>query len=177
MDLLKYSFIFLAISFILASPDSGYAGSSLKKLSKDLVKLEDGKLIKAKDLDLSSKKYVAFYYSANWCPPCKGFTPKLVEFYETMTKKYGDQFEMVFVSSDYSEEAMKEYMEWGKMSWPAVDFKDREDGFLRDHSARGIPYLVVLDQSGKEVLGKPEGEDWVYPGKLLPDFEKLLKEG
>ena len=28
---------------------------------------------------------VGIYFSAHWCPPCRGFTPKLVESYEKMT--------------------------------------------------------------------------------------------
>jgi nucleoredoxin len=41
----------------------------------------DGTKVKAKDA-LSSKKLVAFYFSAHWCPPCRGFTPVLKKFYE-----------------------------------------------------------------------------------------------
>merc|ERR1712072_275228 len=28
------------------------------------------------------------YFSAHWCPPCRGFTPKLVEFFSELEKKY-----------------------------------------------------------------------------------------
>lgn len=151
------------------------AAPDFSDLSKDLVKLEDGKVKKAKDIDLSSKKYVAFYYSAHWCPPCRAFTPKLVEWYEDMKQKHGDTFELVFVSSDRSEDAMAEYIEWGKMSFPALEYDERDDRDVQEHAARGIPYMVVLDQEGKEVLGKGE-EDWVHPGNLLEPLEDLLKK-
>ena len=26
-------------------------------------------------------KVIGIYFSAHWCPPCRGFTPKLVEWY------------------------------------------------------------------------------------------------
>ena len=31
---------------------------------------------------------VGIYFSAHWCPPCRGFTPKLVEFFSELEKKY-----------------------------------------------------------------------------------------
>ena len=30
------------------------------------------------------------YFSAHWCPPCRGFTPKFVEFFSELEKKYPD---------------------------------------------------------------------------------------
>ena len=30
---------------------------------------------------LQDTKIICFYFSANWCPPCKAFTPILADFY------------------------------------------------------------------------------------------------
>ncbi len=35
----------------------------------------------ATETALKDKKLVLFYFSAHWCPPCRGFTPKLKDFY------------------------------------------------------------------------------------------------
>jgi len=165
-------FIFTCVALLLA-PGQALA-VELKKLNSDLVHLDGKKLKKAKDVDLSSKKYVAFYYSAHWCPPCRAFTPELSKFYDKMERKHGDDFELVFVSSDKSEAAMAEYMEWGDMEFPALAHGGKASKMMSPLGARGIPYLVVLDQNGKEVLGKGK-EDWVHPGKILPQLKDLLE--
>jgi len=41
----------------------------------------DGKKVKA-ETALNGKQFICVYFSAHWCPPCRGFTPKLKEFYE-----------------------------------------------------------------------------------------------
>ena len=46
----------------------------------DLIR-SDGSKVKANEA-LSDKKIVALYFSAHWCPPCRGFTPVLKKFYE-----------------------------------------------------------------------------------------------
>lgn len=33
-------------------------------------------------------KVVLVYFSAEWCPPCKSFTPKLKDFYEHVKGNY-----------------------------------------------------------------------------------------
>merc|ERR1719495_1556006 len=43
-------------------------------------------------------KTLGLYFSAHWCPPCRGFTPKLAETYKKL-KEQGQNFEIVFVSS------------------------------------------------------------------------------
>jgi len=71
---------------------------------------------------LSEKKAVLVYFSAHWCPPCRGFTPKLVEFYSKHASAKG--FEVVFVSSDRDAEAFSEY--YGEMPWLALPFDKRD---------------------------------------------------
>lgn len=41
-------------------------------------------------------KTVFLYFSASWCPSCKGFTPQLMEFYENHAKD--KNFEVIWVS-------------------------------------------------------------------------------
>jgi len=53
----------------------------------------------------AGKDFICIYFSAHWCPPCRGFTPVLKDFYEEV-----DGVEIVFVSSDQTAEAMVAYM-------------------------------------------------------------------
>ena len=68
-------------------------------------------------------KFLMLYFSAHWCPPCKGFTPQLAELYKKM-KEDRDDFELVFVSSDRDETAFKEY--YGEMPWMALEYDKRD---------------------------------------------------
>ena len=75
------------------------------------------------DLDtLRSKDVVALYFSAHWCGPCRGFTPKLAELYNKC-KSQNKSFEIVFLSSDNNEKDFKEYCE--EMPWCALAYKER----------------------------------------------------
>merc|ERR1712100_359600 len=50
---------------------------------------------------LAGKEHVMVYFSAHWCPPCRGYTPQLSEAYKNSTKT--DKVAVVFVSSDRDE--------------------------------------------------------------------------
>ena len=58
--------------------------------------------------------------SLQQCPPCRGFTPKLAEFYEKMK----GNFEIIFVSGDSSESQFEEYL--GEMPWVAVPYNEED---------------------------------------------------
>lgn len=66
-------------------------------------------------------KLVALYFSAHWCPPCRGFTPVLKKFYAD-AKAQG--FELVFVSFDRTESALDEYLKESHGEWLFVPFGD-----------------------------------------------------
>lgn len=119
-------------------------------------------------------KYVAFYFSAHWCPPCRAFTPKLIEWYKEFKPKHPN-FELVFVSADQDEAAMKEYMTSTGMPWPAVKYDQREDKAFTDLGSDGIPYLVLVDAStGKALTAKP-GNEWQPPQEILGKIEEMVK--
>lgn len=69
-------------------------------------------------------KVIAIYFSAHWCPPCRAFTPKLAGFYKNVKKGVNqNNFEIIFVSSDKSEDKFDEYL--GDMPWYAMPYKKR----------------------------------------------------
>ena len=73
---------------------------------------------------IPSAGVVGLYFSAHWCPPCRGFTPKLAETY-TKIKEAGDKpFEIVFISSDKDQEQFDSY--FAEMPWLALPFEQRD---------------------------------------------------
>ena len=119
-----------------------------------------------------SPKYTALYFSAHWCPPCRMFTPKLVEWYNDFKAKHPD-FELVFVSSDRDQAAMEEYIKGDKMLWPAVAFDKAQSEAFQKYSSQGIPYLVLIDDEGKALTAQP-GNEWEAPQGVLAKIEEIV---
>ena len=65
--------------------------------------------------------FYLFIFFSQQCPPCRSFTPKLVEFYEKLKGK----LEIIFISSDKDESQFKEYLD--KMPWVAVPYSSGND--------------------------------------------------
>lgn len=88
-----------------------------------------------------------FYFSANWCPPCRAFTPQLAEIY-TLIRKKEPNFEIIFVSSDRSAESYRAYVE--TMPWISVPFQQTavRAELAQLYGIRGIPTLLLLDSNG-----------------------------
>jgi thiol-disulfide isomerase/thioredoxin len=130
------------------------------------------KLVEADGSEISSGelagKKIGIYFSAHWCPPCRGFTPVLVEAYNKIVAA-GKPFEIVFVSSDYSEAKMFNYMTETKMPWKALPFGSGKKYFLNGKcGVRGIPALIVVDENGKMISNSARG-DVVYKGAAAFD--------
>merc|ERR1711959_647048 len=104
---------------------------------------------------LANKTHVLVYFSAHWCPPCRGYTPELSSAYEASSRK--DETAVVFVSSDQDQGAFDEY--YGEMSFFALPFADRDrKGMLGEkYGVRGIPTLVHLDGAGNLVDSNVRG--------------------
>ncbi len=152
-------------------------GSVSSALTGKLVLPKGGSLAPAPRDHLNGVKHLAFYYSAQWCPPCRAFTPELVEAYNQIKAKHPD-FELIFVTSDRDAQAMTKYITDYNMPWPSVRFGDhRSLGVLKrpDHE-RGIPNLVFMDADGKElsVSYTPDG-NYRGPRNVLRDIKKHYK--
>src|SRR6185503_11111546 len=98
---------FAALTPLNAAPATPAAAQPVAATLKgDLVALEGKKTRRFDDTKLAEKKYIAVYFSAHWCAPCRAFTPKLVEWYNA-NKAANPHFELVFVSADNSEKDME----------------------------------------------------------------------
>jgi nucleoredoxin len=121
---------------------------------KRLVGLKGRRLSTA---DLAGKK-IAIYFTASWCPPCRAFTPVLVQAY-TQLQTDGKSFEVVLVSHDRDKASMERYMKDADMPWVAMPFGDKRiEALQRKFSVSGIPKLVVIDDTGKTLSADARGE-------------------
>ena len=147
---------------------------------KNMAEFFAGKQLKTKTLDLVSasealkgKEVVVLYFSAHWCPPCRGFTPKLKDFYEEVIKG-GGSLAVIFVSSDGSEEDMNKYIEEDHGDWFAVPFGDEAVNSLKKKcNVSGIPKLVVVNAKGEPIHGEARGD--VQGGSPMATYNKWLK--
>ncbi|CAM39979.1 tryparedoxin [Leishmania braziliensis MHOM/BR/75/M2904] len=116
-----------------------------------------------------SGKTVFFYFSASWCPPCRGFTPLLIEFYE----KYHDSknLEVILVTWDEEEEGFNGY--YAKMPWLAIPFSQRHlvEGLTKAFKVESIPTVigvcadtgdVVTTRARHALTQDPEGEQFPW---------------
>jgi nucleoredoxin len=100
---------------------------------------------------LKNKDLILLYFSASWCPPCKTFSPILMDFYNETAKDHN--LEIIYVSSDRTVADFTEY--YGKMPWLAIP-SDEGAAAIKSVLAdklkiSAIPTLVVLDGDGKYI--------------------------
>lgn len=157
-----------------ARQQSASADAIYKFLKTDLVRARNGALVRADEEALAHKKFIAFYFSAHWCQPCRKFTPQLVDYYNRVAPQH-PEFEIVFYSFDKSSTAMAKYMSETSMPWPAIDFeKLREKEVLKKNAGNGIPSLVLVDETGKVLSSSYAGTQYVGPAKVLADLDAIL---
>ncbi len=105
------------------------------------------------EIDTSSaldNELIGFYFSAHWCPPCRGFTPILAEAYKDW-KNEGKKIEIIFVTSDKDDNSFLDYFK--EMPWLAIPRSsvDAISELKAKFKVNGIPKLVILDKSGNLV--------------------------
>jgi nucleoredoxin len=130
---------------------------------------------------LAGKGAIALYFSAHWCPPCRGFTPQLAEWYSSNLKAKG--LEVVFVSSDRDDSAFQDYFK--EMPWLAVPYSDRakKDELSKKFKINGIPSLIILGadgqvitKDGRQAISEdPTGEEYPWKPKTLQEVLKGAK--
>jgi nucleoredoxin len=185
---------FVAGLFLPPSPDSHSAfapassspASSSSSSTGDLTPFAaslDGHLVIMNERTLESYdvsklkgvKYWAFYCSASWCPPCRAFTPKLVDFYKAF-KPTHPNFELIFVNLDENEDGMESYMIDDGMPWPAVKFAERRSSEvgIDKYFGQYIPDLVLVDSNGNVLSDTNVGGNYLGPEKVMDDIPSMV---
>ena len=151
-----------------------YHAGLFKKLGAQLT-LADGQTVSS-DL-VRSRPNVLLYFSAKWCPPCRAFTPKLVEFAKNNAS---DDVAIIFVSSDKTKAEMLNYMSSYDMPFYAIDFNSTGP-VKQTWAGGGIPNLVWLGPDDKVIKGSYETDgkytpkvrgSYVGPDKVLAAFQR-----
>ena len=151
-------------------------------LSGIQLQRKDGSLVSS-EVALTGAKRVALYFSAHWCPPCRKFTPILKDIYEEVNENE-KTIEVIYVSSDKSEEEMISYHQESHGDWLRVPYDQvtlRES--LRDHFGKkvdattkelvrsGIPCLVVLNEDLETVATYDGVTDFTSLGSMAVEMK------
>ena len=178
---------FCVVCFVWAQEEVGPGNeefNAVAELAKETLVLANGKSVKGASA-LANKKFIALYFSAHWCGPCRAFTPELVKFRDNCVKK-NLPFEVVFVSSDKSKDEMKEYMTGEKMKWLAIPYASPLRGKMSNQfKVGGIPTLILLDGKGNvvsrdarwdvHILGNDAYKRWQSPNYKPLTYEDAKK--
>ena len=131
------------------------------------LKTLDGKDAKLEDY---RGKVVVLYFWATWCKPCVAATPKLKKVYTDLKTSFGDDFEMIGLSMDDSDDLVREHIKKYGLTWPQARIGRRS----RISSDYG-----VNDSAPKYFLIGPEGKTLLTPESPQVDtksfIEKVLK--
>lgn len=117
---------------------------------------------------LAGKTAVGIYFSAQWCQPCREFTPVLSKMYTGALQSKG--MEIVFVSSDRKQKDFNAY--YRGQPWLALPFGDKEtnDKLSAMFEVVELPCFIILDSTGKTITtqgraavsGDPIGENYPW---------------
>ena len=118
-------------------------------IGPNLLSSSDNALVETSQV-LKSVRLIGLYFSAHWCGPCRSFTPKLSQFYKICRQELKLPIEIIFVSSDRSEQEFQQYFN-SSMPWYAIPFQsaNRPKQFF---TVRGIPSLIILDSISGQVV-------------------------
>jgi thiol-disulfide isomerase/thioredoxin len=119
--------------------------------------------------------FYLIYFGAEWCPPCRAFSPRLVEQYQRLKQLAPDRFEVVFVSNDRSSGEQLSYVKHVGMPWPVLKFSQIGNADVIERWAgNGIPCLVVVTREGDAIFHSYRGSEYLGPDAPLAKFETLL---
>ena len=88
-------------------------------------------------------KYVFIDFWAAWCRPCREENPLLVEVYKQFA---GEDFEIISVSLDQTEEAWRQAVQEDQLTW--TQLHDPVNSVASSYMVQSIPNTWLLDKEG-----------------------------
>ncbi len=136
-----------------------------------LVRLQAGRL--AATPPPTQARFVAFYFGASWCGPCRAFQPELRRGHARL-RAAGAPVEIVFVSDDRSCPRMAEYITAARMPWPVVACRERDRlAWLQRARGAALPGLLVYQADGTLVATSWSASGNSRPREALAELERL----
>jgi thiol-disulfide isomerase/thioredoxin len=116
------------------------------------------------------QKPVLVNYWATWCVPCVEEFPYIME----LKEKYGDEFELVFVSGDFEEakEEAKQFLKEQNVDFTTYYKVGSDNEFINTVSetwSGALPYTVIYNRDGSV------SADWEGKAEYETFEEELLK--
>eukprot|EP00934_Nitzschia_sp_Nitz4_P002785 Nitzschia sp. Nitz4//scaffold363_size14950//10533//11346//NITZ4_008906-RA/size14950-augustus-gene-0.28-mRNA-1//-1//CDS//3329549263//2775//frame0 len=125
---------------------------------------------------LKEKDLVLLYFSASWCPPCKAFSPILIDFYKACAEE--TKLEIVYVSSDRTVPDFEGY--YKKMPWLSIPAESGAAAIKNQLAQKlgilGIPTLIVFDAKTGEFVGGRAREEVSKVGGDVAKAKALVEE-
>ncbi|HDS1213686.1 TPA: redoxin domain-containing protein [Stenotrophomonas maltophilia] len=114
-------------------------------------------------------KLVALYFGADWCAPCHAFVPTLRSVRD-MLREAGADTEVVYISLDESEAALRRYMHAQDMPWPVLDpRRAARMPALQALAGLAPPNLVLINADGTVLANG-------WQGRRYEGLQAVLKE-
>lgn len=146
-----------------------------EKIQSELVVGAIFPTFEEKDLDGKPLSVTAFKgkvllveFWATWCGPCVRELPNVIKAYQ----KYHDKgMEIVGVSLDDDEDAVRGFIKKNKIPWQQFfDGKGRQNKLAEKYGINGIPATYLLDKEGKIIAKNLRG------GELTEQLEKTFSK-
>ncbi|KAK6967771.1 nucleoredoxin [Biomphalaria glabrata] len=127
---------------------------TLESLLGETVTRSSGQPVSVRSL-CGKERVLGLYFSANWSPPCRMFTPTLSSFYQSLkdgSSACKEVLEIVQISWDKDLEGYTESTQ--SIPWLSLPFnqRDRQRKLSRKFGVHGIPRLVLLDAETGRVI-------------------------
>jgi thiol-disulfide isomerase/thioredoxin len=121
------------------------------------------------DLSGMKNKVVLVDFWATWCGPCVQELPNVKAAYE---KHHAEGFEIIGISLDQDQNALKEFLTAQQMNWPQhFDGKGWENEFAKKFGIASIPATFLIGKDGTIVATNLRGP------ALEQKVAELLKKG
>ena len=103
---------------------------------------------------LKKSKVICLYFSGGWCPPCRSFTPILVEFYKQINQGTKQVIEIIYCSRDRNEQEFRMSLLEQRL-WLSYKFNDEKiEKLIDEYGIKCVPTLLVLNHTGKVITKK-----------------------